>query len=135
MLVQFCRIIVIIFVKCAARIIIAPVHIALDFISLDPASERKKNYPDYKNPFFDLLEIIHIRGLRGKPLTSRCILTGFAKMSDNIPCLLYLKMIFSDFFIFVSKILLYNTHTHFARYSLFDFILLTLNDNIYINLF
>ena len=94
MLVQFCRIIVIIFVKCAARIIIALVHITLNFIFLDPASERKKNYPDYKNPFFDLLEIIHIRGLRGKPLTRRCILTGFAKMSDNIPCLLYLKMAF-----------------------------------------
>lgn len=111
MLVQFCRIIVIIFVKCAARIIIAPVHIALDFISLKPASERKKNYPDFKNSFLNLLEIIHIRGLRGKPLTSRCILTGFAKMSDNIPCLLYLKMIFSDF-LFLSAKSCFITHIH-----------------------
>lgn len=116
MLVQFCRIIVIIFVKCAARIIIAPVHIALDFISLDPASERKKNYPDYKNPFFDLLEIIHVRGLRGKPLTRRCILTGFAKMSDNIPCLLYLKMVF---FLSAKSCFITHIHTsHVTQYSI-----------------
>lgn len=120
MLVQFCRIIVIIFVKCAARIIIAPVHIALDFIFLKPASERKKNYPDFKNSFLDLLEIIHIRGLRGKPLTRRCILTGFAKMSDNIPCLLYLKMIFSDF-LFLSAKSCFITHihtSHVTQYSI-----------------
>ena len=41
MLVQLCEMIVIILVKCAARIIILPVHIALNSIPLEPASERK----------------------------------------------------------------------------------------------
>lgn len=52
--------IVIILVKCAARIIILPVHIVLKSIPLEPASEKKQDPPYLKNTFLDLLEIIGV---------------------------------------------------------------------------
>lgn len=60
MLVQICEMIVIILVKCAARIIILPVYIVLKSIPLEPASEKKQDPPYLKNTFLDLLEIIGV---------------------------------------------------------------------------
>lgn len=60
MLVQICEMIVIILVKCAARIIILPVYIVLKSIPLEPASEKKQDPPYLKNTFLDLLKIIGV---------------------------------------------------------------------------
>lgn len=60
MLVQICEMIVIILVKCAARIIILPVYIVLKSIPLEPASEKKQDPPYLNNTFLDLLEIIGV---------------------------------------------------------------------------
>ncbi len=58
--VQLYGMIVIILVKCAARIIILPVHIVLKSIPLEPASEKKQDPSYLKNTFLDLLEIIGV---------------------------------------------------------------------------
>ena len=52
--------ILIILVKCAARIIILPVHIVKKSIPLEPASEKKQDPSYLKNTFLDLLEIIGV---------------------------------------------------------------------------